>query len=185
MNRKILFRGKRIDNGEWAYGFYTQLPKASLGATVAAGGYLCAEDVCDWIIANKNKQHPNFSNAFPLEIVECEMHEIKEDTVCQYFGIKDKNARKIFEGDIVKYTEEYEFCDYNSPILCPENGSTHFPRIRKTKEICAVVRYDTELCSIVVNPVTKESYIRKSIKDYNFKDLIVIGNIFDNPELLS
>ena len=74
--REILFRAKRIDNGEWVEGFYAQLPKMSLGATIIANGDMCAEDVSDYIIANEERQNSNFSNAYPLEIVECEYYEI-------------------------------------------------------------------------------------------------------------
>lgn len=42
---RTLFRGKRTDNREWVEGFYSQLPKPSLGAAIIANGDLCAEDM--------------------------------------------------------------------------------------------------------------------------------------------
>ena len=69
-----LHKAKRKDNGEWVEGFYTQLPKTSLGATIISGGDLCAEDVADYIIQNFSKQHSNFSNSFPLEVVRRRLH---------------------------------------------------------------------------------------------------------------
>ena len=102
MNREILFRGKRVDNGEWVEGFYIQLPKMSLGVTIIANGDMCAEDVSDYIIVNKSKQNSNFSNAYPLEIVECEYYEIDPETLCQYTELTDKGGNRIFENDIVR-----------------------------------------------------------------------------------
>lgn len=158
-----MFRGKRIDNGAWVDGCYMtdeqDLSKAYIGHIFGTdGGGMFIHD---------------------MDIVM-----VVPETVCQYTGLDDKNDRKIFEGDIVLYIEEYEFCDYGSPILCPENGETYFPRHRGSKRINAVVKYDEELCLVVVNPISKENYVRKSIKDYSFKNLEVIGNIFDNPELV-
>ncbi len=155
--REILFRAKRVNNGEWVEGFYTQLPKPSLGATIVAGGELCAEDVADYIIVNKSKQHSNFSNAYPLEVVECEQYEVIPETVCQCTGSKDKNGKKIFENDIVK-------CNYD------DYGEK---RIYIGK---VIFREDT--CAFVVTD-------RKST-DYEWwnEEKEVIGNVFDNPELL-
>lgn len=109
MSRVNKYRGKRIDKEEWIVGFYTQLPKVSLGATIIADGDLCAEDVADYIIVNESKQHHNFSNSYLLEIVECEQYEVNPDTVGQYIGVKDKNKQGIYEKDIVLINGEDEY----------------------------------------------------------------------------
>lgn len=77
MNREILFKAKRKDNGEWV-----------------EGSLIIAEGSVAYIIRSKSKA---FIPKGESIICSAECYEINPETLCQYTGLTDKNGRKIWE----------------------------------------------------------------------------------------
>ena len=86
--REILFRGKRVDNGEWIYGYYIK-------ATHHWHNHGIHED---WI-ATDTVQNGGWCNVRGK-------YAVIPDTIGQFTGITDENSNKVFDGDILK--NEYE-----------------------------------------------------------------------------
>lgn len=112
MNREILFKAKRIDNGEWVEGQYAYITNP-----LAEDGKPIKHLIC------------NGTNIFN--------DLIDPDTLCQYTGLTDKNGKKIWENDIVKCLkrkEGYElyqvvwrneFADFGVEPIKPKYGAKY------------------------------------------------------------
>lgn len=123
--REILFRGKRIDNGEWVEGYYYR-----------AKYYRTDDELCDYITVPHPKEYNEPSSHY---IVNAE-------TVGQYTGLKDKNGTKIFEGDIVKSFLFGKMCIYQIDY---ENGLASF--IGREGMKFTTFDYDSEEFEVIGN----------------------------------
>ena len=128
--REILFRGKRLDNGDWVYGYYVHI-----GPVSCQRAYII----------------PEYASSLYV-------NEVDPSTVGQYTGLKDKNGKRIFDGDVAKVLQGK---DKDIAYVGFENGA--FMLYPKTGNI-----YERTLWEYW----------------YNDWDVEVIGNITDNPELL-
>lgn len=127
--REILYRGKRIDNNEWGYGFLVKM----------WGQYH---------IVDQNDEN----TAYPIE----------PETIGQFTGIKDKNDKNIFEGDILK-------------IVYYEDDTSYTTEVRP---------YVNTLCVDVEGEDYNITAIdfAKDIWDENCCEWEVIGNIYEEKE---
>lgn len=79
--REILFKAKRIDNGEWMEGYYLFCP----------------------IQADNKPSLENFTYKHWIVTHNGNPFEVDQSTICQCTGLKDKNGKMIWENDIVKH----------------------------------------------------------------------------------
>jgi uncharacterized phage protein (TIGR01671 family) len=129
--RDIKFKGKRVDNGEWVYGYY-------------------------WLDCVNGTHKITVSN-MGADNFRC--FKVIYDTVSQYVGLKDKNSKEIFENDIIKSS--------NNTI-----GQVYFD--------------ETSLQYLYKNREGGFRFYNGQIEDEMpiYREYKVVGNVFDNSELL-
>lgn len=101
--------------------------------------------------------------------------EVDKETVGQYTGLKDKNGKEIYEGDIVQQTYHKQI-GYGD---CEENFEGY--------HVGEVVLISSGVC--IKKPLMYEYGIGQFVKLNGYKNVAgyrskVIGNIYENPELL-
>ncbi|MCK9327700.1 MAG: YopX family protein [Bacteroidales bacterium] len=128
------FRGKRVDNGEWVFGNV-------IGVDCS---YVIAQNMFEWV-ENSGLQGGDWWHVIPA-------------TVGQFTGLRDKNGKEIYEGDIIKIST----ADRNHRIQ-------------------EVIFKDGAFCGYSDKKACKYTYLDVLIRAHGVE---VIGNIYDNPELL-
>jgi uncharacterized phage protein (TIGR01671 family) len=129
--REILFRGKRRYTDEWRYGHLAHINGSNF---IIDSGATMGYDGMD------------------------EYEEIERKTVGQYTGLKDKNGKPIFEGDIA-VVKQLNLTDHIT--IGYENGA--FLAVPRNGFIYERTLWDYW---------------------YNDWDIEIVGNIYDDPELL-
>lgn len=102
-------------------------------------------------------------------------HCVDSETICQYTGLEDENGKEIYEGDIVDWTFFYN-------RIGPCGGATE-----TDIQLRGVIRWGTAGFVFEVWRNDFEDAGWYGISDLNFdpsSDIEVIGNIYDNPELV-
>lgn len=104
---------------------------------------------------------------------QCNYTTAKEDQ--QYTGLKDKNGKEIYEGDILEFTDKWEWYKGKYGI------KMHFANENRRAELKK--EYDAEPMErrIIELPEYYEFLLSGEIQQY----WAVIGNIYENPELLT
>lgn len=101
MAQEIKFRGRRKDNGEWAYGSVYYSDYGGIKET--------------WIIEHNETvwfSHSDDENLAGV-VQEC-FHRVDSSTVAQFTGQETRNEQEVWEGDVMQFAE----FDYNgSDIL--------------------------------------------------------------------
>ena len=136
--REILFRGKRVDNGEWVYGSLLS---------------------CDIIIQTDKIFSNGIANADgSVDIKFGGWFGVSSETVGQYTGLTDKNGKNIFEGDI---------------ILSSISGFSY------------AVEWSERRARFTGNNERINCEFGFDSKDTrSLRNIEVIGNVHDNPELV-
>lgn len=143
--REIKFRGKRTKNGEWVYGDLLQ---------ENSGRKVIMTNLSTW------GDNPDDVEPYGDDIT------VDPNTVGQYTGIKDKNGKEIYEGDI---------------MFLSDRGS-HKEEVIVEHGLYGWTFYNPKTATFY----SDGSHTYYAVENYRFMfgTGVCIGNIHDNPELL-
>lgn len=161
MNDRYLFKAKSLDNGEWV-----------TGSLITCEDGTCK--IATSLLEGKADE----------PILVC-AYDVDRDTICQCAGLRDKNSKLICENDIV------DFLGHKGTVVfeCGSFGIAYKTPIG-WNGIEANIKPITG-CDNRLYACENDNYISLWEIYWNFNDeddsvdtVEVIGNIFDNPELL-
>lgn len=139
MNREILFKAKRKDNGKWVEG---------------------------------DSLHTRYDNTVLISDFEDQLFRCDGNTLCQYTGLTDKYGRKIWENDIVRFQFDNDDCPFPNKDTKKRLGKIFFSDFRASWSIAMGRKGNKRINNDLFKYVQNGNRVE------------VIGNIFDNPELL-
>lgn len=163
--REILFRGKREDNNEWAYGSH-------LLDDISGKHYIIP-------FGNINESDKEGQEG----CCYCVGFEVIPETVGQYTGLTDKNCKKIFEGDIIRYADIDDYQYYLECRECPDDYDKElFKNMWDVDEIVYGDKVDYPAFNLCHDNFELNGLSELKISGQYYYE--IIGNIHDNPELL-
>lgn len=105
--------------------------------------------------------------------------EVDPKTVGQYTGLKDKNGKEIYEGDILSYKHiKYTDCSKEKIEAIEEEVLIGLITYRPLASI--IKPYSENVMCLGYDNINKECLVI----DLESEELEVVGNIYENPELL-
>lgn len=158
--REIIFRAKRVDNGEWVEGSF--LP-----------------DLRE--VFYRQKLVDGFIKPFGKTKEEREIVQVDRETVCQYAGMDDADGNMIFEGDIL------EIFGMRGKVVqeCGAFG-VYFPDGIDYDLLKSKIPYNNSACFCYTDNFISiwEFWWNYEQDDNPLYCAKIIGNDFDNPEWL-
>lgn len=127
--REILFRGKRFNSSDWVEGNLFIPDKENTPTQICIG-----------------------TNIIRIT------YDVIPETVGQYTGLTDKNGKKIFEGDILEFSDRLVSVFWHAHLGCWDSNFLKFTNKENDRDDMSPCRWD-----------------------FRAK---VIGNVYDNPELI-